>query len=165
MASAFIEEQAGDYESAMRIQRDGLEQLSELGEYAYASTVAADLALSLLRLGRDDEADAALATARELCPPGDIGTLLLSDLAETHLRLRRGRLEDAERAADRARERAQKTDFWEYVGASREARALVLAALGRRAEATEALESAVRTYRDKGASVAEGRATALFAEL
>lgn len=165
MASAFVEEQAGDYESAVRIQRDGLEQLSELGEYAYASTVAADLANSLLRLGRDDEAEAALVIARELCPPGDIGTLLLSDLAEAHLHLRRGRLSDAERAADRALERAADTDFWEYLGASWEARALVLRALGRGTEATAALESAVRTYREKGARVVEERASALLAEL
>jgi tetratricopeptide (TPR) repeat protein len=165
MAGAFVEEQAGDYESAARIQREGLEQLTVLGEYAYASTVAADLANSLLRLGRDDEAEAALATARELCPPGDVGTLLLSDLAETKLQLRRGRLEEAKRAADRVFERAQETDFWEYAGASWEARALVLAARGRGTEAAAALESAIHAYREKGASVAEGRARALFAEL
>ena len=70
MAMAFVEEQAGDDERAASIQRAGLEQLTELGEHAYASTVAADLANSLLRLGRDDEAEAALLTARELCPPG-----------------------------------------------------------------------------------------------
>ena len=61
MALAFVEEQAGDDERAASIQRAGLEQLTELGEHAYASTVAADLANSLLRLGRDDEAEAALA--------------------------------------------------------------------------------------------------------
>ncbi|MBA3412494.1 MAG: AAA family ATPase [Actinobacteria bacterium] len=165
MASAFVEEQAGDHESAARIQREGLEELGELGEHAYSSTVAADLAHSLLRLGRDDEAEAALATARELCPPGDIGTLVLSDLAETHLHLRRGRVEDAERAVGRADERAQKTDFWAYLGATSEARALVLAALGRGREATAALESAIRTYREKGARVAEARSSALLAEL
>jgi len=165
MASAFVEEQAGDYESAARIQREGLEELSRLGERAYASTVAADLAHSLLRLGRDDEAEAALATARELCPPGDIGTLVLSDLAETHLHLRRGRLEDAELAVGRADQRAQKTDFWGYLGATSEARALVLAALGRGREATAALESAIRTYREKGARVTEARSSALLAEL
>jgi tetratricopeptide (TPR) repeat protein len=165
MASAFVEEQAGDYERAARIQREGLDHLTELGEYAYASTVAADLANCLLRLGRDDEAEAALVTARELCPPGDIGTLLLSDLAETQLQLRQGRLEDAKRAADRVFERARETDFWEYAGASWETRALVLAELGRGTEATAAFESAIRAYRDKGARIAEDRARALLAEL
>ena len=165
MAAAFVEEQAGDYETAARIQRDGLDQLTELGEHAYASTVAADLAHSLVRLGRDDEAEAALVTARELCPPGDIGTLVLSNLVETHLHLRRGRLNDAELAAERAFEQAAATDFWEYVGASHEAHALVLRALGRPAEATEVLEAAVRIYREKGARVEEVRASALLAEL
>jgi tetratricopeptide (TPR) repeat protein len=165
MAAAFVEEQAGDYESAAQIQRDGLDQLTKLGEHAYASTVAADLAHSLVRLGRDDEAETALVTARELCPPGEIGTFVLSDLVETQLHLRRGRLNDAERAADRTLERAAATDFWEYLGASHEARALVLEALGRRPEATAALDAAVRIYREKGASVAEERATALLAEL
>lgn len=165
MARAFVEEHAGDDELAASIQRAGLEQLTELGEHAYASTVAADLANSLIRLGRDDEAEAALLTARELCPPGDIGTIVNSDLAEARLHLRRGRLEDAERVVDRSLEVAATTDFWEYRGAGHEVRALILGAAGRRAEATEALEIAVRAYRDKGASVAEGRARALLAEL
>ena len=165
MARAFVEEQAGEDERAASIQRAGLEELTELGEHAYASTVAADLANSLLRLGRDDEAEAALLTARELCPPGDIGTIVNADLAEARLHLRRGRLEDAERVVDRSLEVAATTDFWEYRGAGHEVRALVLAAAGRHAEATEALETAVRAYRDKGASVAEGRARALLAEL
>lgn len=165
MARAFVEEHAGDDELAASIQRAGLKQLTELGEHAYASTVAADLANSLIRLGRDDEAEAALLTARELCPPGDIGTIVNSDLAEARLHLRRGRLEDAERVVDRSLEVAATTDFWEYRGAGHEVRALILGAAGRRAEATEALEIAVQAYRDKGASVAEGRARALLAEL
>jgi tetratricopeptide (TPR) repeat protein len=165
MASAFVEEQAGDYERVASIQRAGLEQLTELGEHAYASTVAADLANCLLTLGREDEAEAALLTARELCPPGDIGTIVNSDLAEARLHLRRGRLEDAERVVDRSLEVAATTDFWEYRGEGHEVRALILGAAGRRAEATEALETAVQAYRDKGATVAEGRARALFAEL
>ena len=69
--------------------------------------------------------------------------------------------------SDRVLERAATTDFWEYLGASwHEVRALVLGASPvERAEATEALETAVQAYRDKGASVAEGRARALLAEL
>ena len=165
MAKGFVEEQAGDDELAASIQRAGLEELTELGEHAYASTVAADLANTLIRLGRDDEAEAALLTARELCPAGDIGTIVNADLAEARLHLRRGRLEDAERVVDRSLEVAATTDFWEYRGAGHEVRALVLAAAGRHAEATEALETAVQAYRDKGASVAEARARALLAEL
>ena len=76
-----------------------------------------------------------------------------------------GRLEDAERVVDRSLEVAATTDFWEYRGAGHEVRALILGAAGRHAEATEALETAVQAYRDKGASVAEGRARALLAEL
>jgi class 3 adenylate cyclase/tetratricopeptide (TPR) repeat protein len=165
MAGAYVEEQAGDYERAASIQRAGLEELTELGEHAYASTVAADLANCLLTLGREDEAEAALLTARELCPPGDIGTIVNADLAEARLHLRHGRLQDAERVVDRSLEVAATTDFWEYRGAGHEVRALILGAAGRRAEATEALETAVQAYRDKGASVAEGRARALLAEL
>ena len=165
MAKGFVEEQAGDDEFAASIQRAGLEELTELGEHAYASTVAADLANSLIRLGRDDEAEVALLTARELCPPGDIGTIVNADLAEARLHLRRGRLEDAERVVDRSLEVAATTDFWEYRGAGHEVRALVLVAGGRRAEAMASLETAVQAYRDKGASVAEGRARALLAEL
>jgi tetratricopeptide (TPR) repeat protein len=165
MASAFVEEQAGDYERAASLQRIGLTELTGLGEHAYASTVAADLAHCLLRLGRDDEAEAAMLRARELCPPGDIGTIMISGFVEAQLHLRRGRLEDAERVSDRMLQVAATTDFWEYRGVAHEVHALVLNALGRRPEATRALETAARVYGDKGATVAEGRARALLAEL
>jgi tetratricopeptide (TPR) repeat protein len=147
------------------LQRIGLTELTGLGEHAYASTVAADLAHCLLRLGRDDEAEAAMLRARELCPPGDIGTIMISGFVEAQLHLRRGRLEDAERVSDRMLQVAATTDFWEYRGVAHEVHALVLNALGRRPEATRALETAARVYGDKGATVAEGRARALLAEL
>jgi tetratricopeptide (TPR) repeat protein len=165
MAAAFVEEQAGEWEEAVRIQREGLDELTRMGEHAYASTVAADLALSLVELGRLDEAAAELATARELCPPGDIGTIVISDVVEAHLHLRHGRTDEAERPAANAVDVAETTDFWEFKGRAREALGRALAARGQGEEAAAELERAIEVYRSKGATVAEGRARTLLAEL
>jgi tetratricopeptide (TPR) repeat protein len=165
MHAASIEERAGDDESAQAFYREGFDQLSQLGEHAYASTIAADLARTLLRLGREEEAETWLETARELCPPGDVGTLVSADMGEALVRSLQGEHESAERLARKALELAQTTDFWDQRGEAYEALAKVLAASGRTTEARAALESAVEIYEEKGAEVPEKRARALLGEL
>jgi hypothetical protein len=60
---------------------------------------------------------------------------------------------------------AETTDFWEFKGRAREALGRALAARGRGEEAAAELERAIEVYRSKGATVAEGRARTLLAEL
>jgi class 3 adenylate cyclase/tetratricopeptide (TPR) repeat protein len=162
---AFVEQHAGDYEAAVRIHRDGFARLAELDEHAFASTMAANLALALLQLGREDEAEPWLRTARELAPAGDIATLLTADIGEGRLHVRRGRLENAERLVRRALEQAQATDFWEYRGGANEALAEVLEARGHSDEARAALTAALAVYEAKGAVVAAERTRGLLAKL
>jgi class 3 adenylate cyclase/tetratricopeptide (TPR) repeat protein len=165
MHAASVEERAGNDEGAQLFYREGFDRLAQLGEHAYASTIAADLARTLLRLGRDDEVETWVMTARELCPPGDVATLVSADIGEGLLRVRQGRLEHAERLVRSAVELAESTDFWDYRAEAHEALAEVLAARGRAAEARAALESAIEIYEAKGATVPEERARALLAEL
>ena len=54
-------------------------------------------------------------------------------------------------------------DFWKHRGGAYEALALVLAAGGRRDEAEEALQAAIRIYDQKGSVVSAERARALEA--
>ncbi len=163
LASALVEEFAGDNEAAARVLRTGFDELDELGEHAFASTVAAELALTLLALGRDDEVEHWVTTARRLGPPDDAATLTRSDAAEGLLCARRGRLEEGERLVRRGLELAMTTDFWQFRGGGNEALAEVLAAQGRDEEARVALEAALAVYEAKGAVVAADRTRELLA--
>ena len=165
LAVSFVEEQAGDFESAVRVHQDGFAKLAELGEHAFASTVAASIALPLLELGREDEAEQWLRTARELSPADDTATQVTADLGEGLLELRRGRLEQAERLARRGLELAETTDFWEFRGGANEALAEILKLQSRGDEARAALQTAVEVYEAKGATVAAERARGLLAQL
>jgi class 3 adenylate cyclase/tetratricopeptide (TPR) repeat protein len=165
LAAAFVEEHAGDYEAAARILRTGFAELHELGEHAFASTVASELASALLELGREDEAEPWLTTARELAPSGDVATLVIADLSEGLLHYRRGRLEEGERLVRRGVERAETTDWWEFRARGNEALAQVLASRGRGEDVRGALAAALALYEEKGATVLADRTRALFAEL
>jgi ATP/maltotriose-dependent transcriptional regulator MalT len=165
LSAAFVEEQAGDLEAAARFHREGFAQLAELGEHAFASTVAATLARTLLRLDRDDEVERWLATARDLCPAGDIATFAIADSVEGLFHLRRGRLEEAERLVRRGLEHAETTDFWEMRGNAREALAQVLSAKDHGENARATVKAALEIYEAKGAAVPARRAEALLAEL
>ncbi len=165
MGAAYIEEHAGDNAEAVRILTEGYERLVEVGEHAYASTVAADLADNELALGHETAAERWVATARELCPPGDIATIVTADFVDGLLHARRGRVEDAERLAGRAVARAETTDFWGLRGSAHEALGRVLAIAGRADAARTAFESAREIYVAKGAPTDARRARALLAEL
>jgi class 3 adenylate cyclase/tetratricopeptide (TPR) repeat protein len=163
--AAFVEALAGDREAALRIASEGFDRLSKLGEHAYASTSAAAIGSLLCELGRDDESEHWVRTARELSPAADASTLISVDYVEAILRARGGEHAEAERLARRAVEQSEGTDFWEHRGGAYEALALVLAAAGRRDEAEEARQAAIRIYDEKGSVVSAERASTLLAEL
>jgi class 3 adenylate cyclase/tetratricopeptide (TPR) repeat protein len=165
LPAAFIERQAGDYEAAARLHQAGFAQLAELGEHAFASTIAADLGHVFLELGREDEAAHWFTTARELSPSGDVATLALADIGEGLLRARQGELDEGERLIRLGLEQAETTDFWEFRTRANEALAEVLAARGRKDDARDALRAALAAYEAKGASVAAERTRSLLAQL
>jgi class 3 adenylate cyclase/tetratricopeptide (TPR) repeat protein len=165
LPAAFVEAHAGDYEAVVRVYEDGFARLAELGEHAFASTVAADLGMALLELGRDDEAEPWFAKARELGPSGDVATVTTADIGEGLLHARRGELDDAERLVRSGLKHAETTDFWEFRTRANEALAQVLHLRGRDGEARHALAAALEAYDAKGATVATERVQALLAEL
>jgi tetratricopeptide (TPR) repeat protein len=165
LAAALVEQHAGDQDAAVDVLRVGFGELDELGEHAFASTVAAELALALLALGRDDEVESWLTRARELGPADDVATITRADVAEGLLSARRGLLEEGDRLVRQGLELALATDFWQFHGGAHEALAEVLAASDREAEARAELGAAIAVYEAKGAIVAAERTRALLAEL
>jgi tetratricopeptide (TPR) repeat protein len=161
MGAAFIEELAGDHEAAYALNREGFAMLTDVGEHAYASTIGTDLARTSMLLGRDDEAATWVAQARELCPPGDVSTMVSADAVDAFLHARSGRLDEAERLAERAVAQADATDFWVLRGEAYQALAFTLAARGRAAEAEAAFETAIGHYEAKGATIPARRAREL----
>jgi class 3 adenylate cyclase/tetratricopeptide (TPR) repeat protein len=156
--AADVEELAGDFAHAADLLHDAFEQLDELGEHAFASTLAALLARVLLRLGRDAEAAAWVARAHELSPRHDVTTLATADYVDALLASRRGEHESALRLARRAVEQAEATDFWGVRGQAYEALAEVLAGAGDVDEAGDARRRAVEIYEAKGVTVESERA-------
>jgi class 3 adenylate cyclase/tetratricopeptide (TPR) repeat protein len=165
LPAAFVEAHARDFDAVVRIYTEGFARLDELGEHAFASTIAADLGMALLQLGRDDEAAPWFTKARELGPSGDVATLLNADIGEGLLHARRGELEEAERLVRSGLRHAETTDFWEFHTRANEALAEVLHRRGRSDEARAALATALVKYEAKGAERAAERVRRLLAEL
>jgi class 3 adenylate cyclase/tetratricopeptide (TPR) repeat protein len=156
--AADIEDLARNFPEAANLLRNAFEQLDELGEHAFASTLAALLARALLRLGRDGEAARWLARARELSPRHDVTTLATADYVDALLASRGGERERALELARRAVEQAEATDFWGVRGGAYEALAEVLAGGGDADEARAAERRAIEIYEAKGVTVEAERA-------
>ena len=149
-APAMVEQIAGDLEAEIDFLRQGFDRLRELGEHAFASTNASELARALLELGRDDEAAAWVETARELSPLDDASTLATADAVAAVLAARAGELDEADALGARALERSEQTDFWPLRGCVHNALAEVHLRAGRRDEARAALLAALDVYESKG---------------
>jgi hypothetical protein len=98
-----IEMAAGDPEAAERASRRGCESLEAIGERAWLSTQACELAESLHRLGRDDEASAWATRGLELGAHDDLVTQALGRLVLAGV---------SARAGDHARARTLSNDVF-----------------------------------------------------
>jgi class 3 adenylate cyclase/tetratricopeptide (TPR) repeat protein len=158
--SSFVEQLEGDLDSALRDLLEGYEQLTSLGEHAFASTNAAYVADIHSIQGTNDEAARWVAVARELSPAGDLATLLKADMIEAVLISRRGQHDAAKRFAREAVARADLTDFWDLRGEAHEALAEILAGADELEEARIEQETAARIYDEKGSVVSAARVRA-----
>ena len=140
---------AGDYETAVPMQRRMCDRLDQEGYRAYLSTYAPALGLSLCRLGRHDEAEPLAKLGRELGDERDIATQSLWRQVQALVYARRAEHDESEKLAREAVAIVGRTDLLNHQGEALTDLAEVLAAAGRTDEAIAALEEAIARYERK----------------
>jgi len=160
-----LEMLAGDLPAAERLFREGWNELGEIGERGYRSTIGALLAQVLAQLGRHEEALAIVAQAEVLTSADDWVTTADALCARAYVASGRA---DHEAAVTYARRATELADEYEYVLMRTHlwlACGAILGAAGLLGEAREALAEAIRLSRIKGAGVHEKRAQAILDSL
>ena len=155
---------AGDFEASEEVYRVSWDALGAAGERGFRSTLGALFALTLVELGRRDEAESILDEAQGLSPEDDWLTTASIEVVRARLAALDGRHEDAVAAGKHAAEIGDEGYFMLRSWFTAEhGRALVAA--GRDDEARQVLGEAVRLARVKGSIVFERRAQDLLAAL
>ena len=153
-----IELLAGDPAAAEAELRRDYETLDRLGERNYISTVAAVLAEAVYEQGRLDEADRFATVSAEVAAPDDVATQFLWRGVRGKLLARQGRVDEGEALVREAVRLARSTDELISPANALMDLAEVLCLDGRRQEAAEATDEAIRLYEQKGSVVAARRA-------
>lgn len=164
MYGAHVELLAGDASRAAEIALEGCRELEVLGEKGWLSTVAGRAAEALFRLGRDDEAWHWTDVAERVGTSDDVITQMLIRRVRAKLLARSGKHGEAEQLAREAVALAEPTDMVDANADAFVDLAEVLAAAGRREEATEAAAAAEALYAAKGHLVGVARAQSLLTE-
>jgi predicted ATPase/class 3 adenylate cyclase len=154
---------AGDPEAAERELRAGYDVLSEIGEVAWLSTVAAILGEAVYQQGRFDEAEELANVSKSVTPPDDVYSNVTWRSVRAKVHARRGEAEAAERLAREAVELAETGDFLHLQWYALMTLAEVLQLLGNGPEVGEAAQRAVAVAERKG-SVMGARAGRDFLE-
>jgi tetratricopeptide (TPR) repeat protein len=157
MNAAEIELVAGDEQAALDVALQGVEELDELGERGWLSTVAGYAAEALYRLGRDDEAWQFTERAEDAGAEDDVITQMLIRQVRAKVLARRSDLPEAERLAREAVALSEPTDALENKANALQDLATVLAAAGKTDEALDALAQARVFYEQKGHTVGVAR--------
>jgi tetratricopeptide (TPR) repeat protein len=160
-----VEMNAGDFAAAERELREGCEILEQLGERGWQSTVACMLAMTLVELGQDDEAERWAERGRELGADDDAITQVLWRMVKGQVLARRGEHAAAEQLARDAAGLADATDHVLARGDTYLALGQVLEHGGKTDEAVAAIEHAVALFRAKGEVPMAGRAASRLADL
>jgi class 3 adenylate cyclase/tetratricopeptide (TPR) repeat protein len=163
MYAGMVELIAGDAVAAEQELRTGYTALSEMGERAALSTMAAMLARALNTQGRYDEAESLISVSREAASHDDIVSQVQWRGALATVIARRGEADRAETLARQAVALASPTDFPFLQGHALEDLAEVLELGGRADEAVAVLAEAIRTYDAKG-DIASAKAARLRLE-
>jgi predicted ATPase/DNA-binding SARP family transcriptional activator len=144
-------------ESELRL---GYETLDEIGDRNGLATVAAGLAEALLAQGRDEEALAVAAAARESATPEDLPAQIGWRGPTATALARRGQQQEGERLAREAVQLAEQTDFLDLHASVLLNLSEVLSLGGNAREAASAAQAAATFYESKGNLVALARAQA-----
>ena len=111
MFIAEIELMAGEVLTAERVLRESFVNLGELGESGFRSTVGTLLAESLLRLGRDAEAEEVLGVVDGFVLDDDVDPQVRLRTVRGRIRARAGDLAEGERLAREGVAIAARTDY------------------------------------------------------
>ena len=153
---ADIETLAGDPEAAEQELRLGYETLEQMGEKGARAVVAAYLADTLCRVGRDDEAAEYADIVTELAAGDDVVPQALCRCVRARLFARHGEADRAEELAREATALVEEMDFPDLQALTLLCLAEVLDAGGKGAESAEIVTRARALYEKKG-NVAAGR--------
>jgi class 3 adenylate cyclase/tetratricopeptide (TPR) repeat protein len=144
---------AGDAEAAERELRAGYDVLSEIGEVAWLSTVAAILGEAVYLQGRVDEAEELANVSESVSGPDDVYSHVTWRAVRAKVHGRRGEAVDAERLAREAVALAETGDFLHLQWYALMSLAEVMRLLGRAPEAVAAARAAVVVAERKGSVV------------
>jgi tetratricopeptide (TPR) repeat protein len=146
---AQVELMNGDLPAATDYYEIAYEAQESTGATGPLATTAAEYGRVLAQLGRYDEADALVETARRLSVPDDVSTEVDWRRAQALLHSARGQHADAERVAREAIVWARRSDSPVIEGDAIVDLAAVLEADGRREEAIAAWKEALGHYERK----------------
>ena len=149
MAATEIELEVDDFERAAEAALRGCAELQRFGERGWLSTVAAEAALALHALGRDDEAWHWTTVADEAGSADDVITQVLIRQARALILARRGD-PGAEALAREALTLTDTTDLLNARADSRIALGTVLSEVGRGDEAAGLYDEAEALFAEKG---------------
>jgi ATP/maltotriose-dependent transcriptional regulator MalT len=155
--AAAIETLAGDDEAAERELRWGYETLERMGEKGARASIAAFMAESIYRQGRDDEAARFAEITEELAAADDLEPQVLWRSVRAKVLAKRGELGRAEELAREAAALVESTDFPDLQAVAFQSLAEVLELTGNREEAAELVGRAQAIYERKGNVVAARR--------
>jgi predicted ATPase len=156
---------AGDPAAAERDVRRSIELFKSVGDEGARSTATAYLGHALYDLGRYDEAEQQILESEQLSGPDDWATQTNLWTARGRILARRGDLESARAAADRAIRIAEATDDLDTRGSVWADKAEVCEIAGDWKDAALCLEHAIALLDRKGDAVLAGRARARLASL
>jgi class 3 adenylate cyclase/tetratricopeptide (TPR) repeat protein len=165
MAAWELETLAGDPAAARTAAQETCELLEQLGDTAFRSLAAGQLAASLYALGRLDEAEQWTQTAEELASKDDVVSQMLWRQVRAKLLARAGKHGDAERLGLAAVALAGETDMLNWHAHALMDLGAVYVLGGRLADARVQLEQALRFYERKGNRVSADKARAALAHL
>ena len=165
MIDGWIELLAGQPERAEHVLRPGAETLSEMGETAYLSTVAAVLAQALYEQARYDEAETWTKTSERASSPDDTASEMAWRATRGRVLARRGDLTAGEALVREAVEIGRRTDDPRSLADCLLDLAEILELAGRAEEAIPPAREALRLYEQKGILPSIARAKARLARL
>jgi class 3 adenylate cyclase len=158
-----IEVLAGDDAAAESAARHGCEQLEQLGEQSWLSTLACQLADALYALGRYQESGQWASRGLDLGSSDDVATQVFGLGVQSRLLARQGETSAAVALSEKADSLARTSDSPNWQGNAALSLAEVLYLTGDRAGSAKAAERAIACYQDKGATAYVARAQRLTA--